>query len=329
MQEIEVQSNKNVKSFTGHQEKLEFAILNYQKALASGNVRIIDNAYKNVIKLYPPMMHLQEWYTQYHYLYDSLEDFQEDYIRIFCNVLSAWKPRNARKISRYDGTGEFKNYFIGALQHNYINLVKADNAGKRNPSCKCPICEKWVNPLSTHLRSSHVDLLWAQLKINGHDIENLTNCPLCKSHKLPRQYNCLINEDEICTGAGDCAECKRVGINNAIRKHMLSKHSTLLFQRFNETYPGYQTVSPRALSIYTNEDEDGDEGCYYDKVEERNNLNNLMSMDLNDIENKILANILNGSTNLKFDAALYNCSIEEFNDAIDGLRDKMSIAGLE
>jgi len=171
--------------------------------------------------------------------------------------------------------------------------------------------------------------LWAQLKINGHNIETLTNCPLCKSHKLPRQYNCLINEGEICTGAGDCAECKRVGINNAIRKHMLSKHSTLLFQRFNETYPGYQTVSPRALSIYTNEDEDGDEGCYYDKVEERNNLNNLMSMDLNDIENKILANILNGSTNLKFDAALYNCSIEEFNDAIDGLRDKMSIAGLE
>ncbi len=82
-------------------------------------------------------------------------------------------------------------------------------------------------------------------------------------------------------------------------------------------------------TVHTNEDEDGDEGCYYDKVEERNNLNNLMSMDLNDIENKILANILNGSTNLKFDAALYNCSIEEFNDAIDGLRDKMSIAGLE
>ena len=49
MQETEVQPNKNVKSYTGHQEKLEFAILNYQKALASGNVRIIDNAYKKVI----------------------------------------------------------------------------------------------------------------------------------------------------------------------------------------------------------------------------------------------------------------------------------------
>ena len=52
-------------------------------------------------------------------------------------------------------------------------------------------------------------------------------------------------------------------------------------------------------------------------------------MDLNEIENKILSNILNGSTSLKFDAALYNCSIEEFNDAIDGLKDKMSLAGLE
>ena len=146
MQESEV-LNKSSKSFTGHQEKLEFAILKYQKALASGQVRIIDNAYKNVIKLYPPMMHLQEWYTQYHYLYDSLEDFQQDYIRIFCNVLSAWKPRNARKASRYDGTGEFKNYFIGALQHNYINLVHT-NIGVSLPEPKGDNLTNWPKTFS-------------------------------------------------------------------------------------------------------------------------------------------------------------------------------------
>ncbi len=315
---------------TGHQERLEGAILNYQKILATGNARLIDSAYKNVCRLYPPLMHLQEWYQQYHYLYDSQEDFQQDYIRIFCNVLSAWKPRNVRKQSRYDGTGEFKNYFIGALQHNYINLVKADNAGKRNPSCRCPICDKWVNPLSTHLRTHHVDLLWDQLSINGFDIEKLKNCPYCKSHKLPRQYECLAVEGDICNGANEgCENCRAAAINKAIKKHMLSKHSSLLFQRFNEVHPNYQTVSPRAMSVYTTEDEEGDEACYYDKIQDNNSVNKLLSLDLNEIENKIITNVLNGSINLKFDASLYNCSIEEFNSAMDGLRDKMSLIGLE
>jgi len=241
---------------SGHQERLEGAILKYQKILATGNVRMIDNAYKNVCRLYPPLMHLQEWYQQYHYLYDSQEDFQQDYIRIFCNVLSAWKPRGVRKQSRYDGTGEFKNYFIGALQHNYINLVKADNAGKRNPSCRCPICDKWVNPLSTHLRTHHVNLLWEQLSINGFDIEKIKNCPYCKSHKLPRTYECLSVEGEICNGTNEgCENCREASVNKAIKKHMLSKHSSLLFQRFNEIHPNYQTVSPRAMSVYTTEDQ--------------------------------------------------------------------------
>ncbi len=315
---------------SGHQERLEGAILNYQKILATGNVRMIDNAYKNVCRLYPPLMHLQEWYQQYHYLYDSQEDFQQDYIRIFCNVLSAWKPRGVRKQSRYDGTGEFKNYFIGALQHNYINLVKADNAGKRNPSCRCPICDKWVNPLSTHLRTHHVNLLWEQLSINGFDIEKIKNCPYCKSHKLPRTYECLSVEGEVCNGTNEgCENCREAAINKAIKKHMLSKHSSLLFQRFNEIHPNYQTVSPRAMSVYTTEDEEGDEACYYDKIQDSNSVNKLLSLNLNEIENKIIKNVLNGSVNLKFDASLYNCSVEEFNIAMDGLRDKMSLIGLE
>ena len=263
MQKKEIVNNASTVRETGHQEKLESAILYYQKILAGGNSRLIDQAYKNVCRLYPPLMHLQEWYQQYHYLYDSQEDFQQDYIRIFCNVLSAWKPRGVRKQSRYDGTGEFKNYFIGALQHNYINLVKADNAGKRNPSCRCPICDKWVNPLSTHLRTHHVDLLWDQLSINGFDINKIKNCPYCKSHKLPRSYECLSEEGEICNGTNEgCENCREAAITKAIKKHMLSKHSSLLFQRFNEIHPNYQTVSPRAMSVYTTEDTEGDEACY-------------------------------------------------------------------
>ena len=33
----------------------------------------------------------------------------------------------------------------------------------------------------------------------------------------------------------------------------------MLFQKFNELYPDYQTVSPRALSVYMSEDDDSDD----------------------------------------------------------------------
>ena len=70
------------------QENLEAAILRYQKSLLSNNKNLIDKYYKEICKLYPPYLHMQEWWNQYHYLYDSQEDFASDYIKIFCNVLS-------------------------------------------------------------------------------------------------------------------------------------------------------------------------------------------------------------------------------------------------
>ena len=147
---------------------------------------------------------------------------------------------------------------------------------------------------------------------------------------MPRQYDCLANEGETCNGSNEgCENCREAAINKAIKKHMLSKHSSLLFQRFNEIHPNYQTVSPRAMSVYTTEDSEGDETCYYDKVQDGNDMNKLMSLDLSEIENKIVMTVLNGSSNIKFDAGLYNCSIDEFNDALDGLKDKMTFIGMD
>ena len=42
---------------------------------------------------------------------------------------------------------------------------------KRNPTQKCPICEKWVNPLSTHLLNHHRHLLWNHLDEIKIDLE--------------------------------------------------------------------------------------------------------------------------------------------------------------
>ena len=309
------------------QENLEVAILKYQESLLSGNKWRIDRQYKEVCKLYPPYLHMQEWWNQYHYLYDSQEDFASDYIKIFCNVLSNWKPRNSRKISRYGGSGEFKNYFIGALQHNYINLVKADNAGKRNPSQKCPICEKWVNPLSTHILVHHHHILWDHLKNTGIILAELERCSFCKSHKMPRSYECL--EDCEDKKDGSCEKCMIIQRTAIIRKHILSKHSTMLFQKFNELYPNYQTVSPRALSVYMSEEDDNENICYYDSLKDENKINNLMNLTLDEVENKIISTILNGSSKLKYDSKLYGCSASEFNKAVENIKTKMSLIGIE
>ena len=309
------------------QENLEKAILKYQEALLTGDKWRIDRNYKEVCKLYPPYLHMQEWWNQYHYLYDSHEDFASDYIKIFCNVLSNWKPRNSRKVSRYGGSGEFKNYFIGALQHNYINLVKADNAGKRNPSQKCPICDKWVNPLSTHILIHHHHILWDHLKNTGINLEELERCNFCKSHKMPRSYECLENCEDKKDGC--CEKCMIIQRTAIIKKHILSKHSSMLFQKFNELYPDYQTVSPRALSVYMSEDDDSDDICYYDSLRNDNKVNDLMNLTLNDVESKIIANILNGSSKLKYDSKLYGCSASEFNKAVENIKTKMSLIGIE
>ena len=309
------------------QENLEKAILRYQDSLLSGNKWRIDRCYKEVCKLYPPYLHMQEWWSQYHYLYDSQEDFASDYIKIFCNVLSNWKPRNTRKVSRYGGSGEFKNYFIGALQHNYINLVKADNAGKRNPTQKCPVCEKWVNPLSTHILHHHADILWKHLIDTGIVLEEVERCPFCKSHKMPRSYECLENCEHKKDGA--CVECIIVQRTAIIKKHILSKHSSKLFQKFNELFPDYQTVSPRALSVYLPEENDGDDVCYYDNIKDDNKIHSLLRISMSAVESKILQHILNGNSKLKFDPKLYDCTSTEFYNAVENIKNKMSLVGIE
>lgn len=308
------------------QENLEQAILKYQKSLSTNNNQLIDRDYKEVCKLYPPLMHMAEWWNQYHYLYDSQEDFTQDYIRVFCNVLSNWKPRGIRKKSRYDGTGEFKNYFIGALQHNYINLVKADNAGKRNPYQKCPICETWVNPLSTHILNHHGHILWDHLEATNIKIHEISRCPFCKSHKMPRTFECLEQcENKI---SGGCDQCKKSITIAALKKHFLSKHSSMLFQKFNQLYPNYQTISPRAMSVYMAEEED-DENCYYDHVEDTNKLDNLLQYSMSDLESKIINLALNGTKDLRYDSKVYNCSFDEFQEALENIKNKMALVGLE
>lgn len=314
------------------QENIENAILKYQNSLLTNNKDLIEKCYREICKLYPPLLHSQEWWLQYNYLFDSKEDFEADYIRVFCNVLSKWKPKSKRKQSRYNGTGEFKNYFIGALQHNYINFVKRDSAAKRNINQKCPICNQWVNPLSSHLLKVHKELMWEQMEEQGHVLCELEKCPLCKTHKMPRSYSCLENCD--LKVEGGCEKCIKNQKLDLLKSHLISKHSTLLFQRFNKLYPNNPTVSPRSLSVYLSDENDSEDNCYYDQLENVKTLGDLYNIDITDLEIKIIEKVLktpikNDHISVEYDAKSYKCSQDEFNKALNSLRNKMSIVGLE
>jgi hypothetical protein len=144
---------------------------------------------------------------------------------------------------------------------------------------------------------------------------------------MPRSYECLENCEN--KKDGSCEECMIIQRTAIIRKHILSKHSSMLFQKFNELYPDYQTVSPRALSVYMSEEDDNEDICYYDSLKDENKINNLMNLSLDEVENKIIATILNGSSKLKYDSKLYGCTASEFNKAVENIKTKMSLIGIE
>jgi len=102
----------------------------------------------------------------------------------------------------------------------------------------------------------------------------------------------------------------------------------MLFQKFNELYPNYQTISPRAMSVYMSEDDD-DENCYYDHVEDKNKIQNLMRFSMSEIEFKIINSALSGTKDIKYDPKVYNCTLNEFQEALENVKDKMALVGLE
>jgi hypothetical protein len=291
------------------QEQLEEAVLNYQVAYKKGGA-FIEAAYKRVVNLYDPLDFYHAWYEQYKYLFDSEEDFISDYLRVFVTVLLNWKPRNLRKKSRYNGSGEFKNYFIGSLYHNFINMVKSDQAAKRNLTKQCPICNEWVNPISTHLISCHSNLLWDYLEEINIDIDSLTSCPICSNYKLPKSAN---NKEKI---------------KEQIKAHFISKHTSLLFHKFNDLFPDISTISPKLVSSFIEEDEDDLD--IYDVTEDKDYLvSNLLLMDLSEFERKIVEQILNGEIEIFYKPEKHKCTQEEWDMAMENIKEAMNICGFK
>jgi len=292
------------------QLRLEDAVLKYQAVSALGDKNDIELAYKKITSLYNPLDFYHNWHDQYYYLFDSQEDFVADYLRVFATVLLGWKPRSQRAKSRYEGSGEFKNYFIGSLYHNYINMVKSDQAAKRNITKLCPICNEWVNPISTHLIMDHSHLLWQYLEEMDIDIESLSSCPLCTNFKVAKSNN----------------DPRK--ITELLKAHFISKHTSLLFSKFNEMHPEISTISPKVTSTSVHE---GDEELdLYEVVEEKNNLlNKLHFLNLTDVQKHAIEQILNGDTTLVYKPDKYKCTKEQWEIEMESLRETISIYGYE
>lgn len=307
------------------QTRLEEAVIHYQTVLDSGSTRDINAAYQNVCSLYQPLAYIHVWYRKYHHFYDSKEDFVQVYLFKFLNCLQSWKPKHLRAPSLYDGKGTFANYFWGALDKMYSNRIKEIlGTAKRNIGCLCPICNVWCNVIGTHLRDAHTDLLFEQIEIMGLKLQDYTTCPLCKSHKAPRRTDCIHVDKKM----PSCTDCLANTNLIALKKHLIDKHSSLLFERFQERFPDHITLSSRPMSVNTGEDDEGNSHSLYDTIADSNKIDNLLNANLSPVQKQIVETIiLSRALAVEFKEDLYKCTPEEFQEALDDLRTKMVLFG--
>lgn len=311
----------SVKNRTDNQGDLEICILKYQEAIKQNNRFDVHDMYVKICEIYTPSNYSNVWWRKYGYLFEEKDDFEQEYLRIFCRVLKEWRPRESRGESRYGGKGYFQNFFYGSLSHHFTNMVKSMSSNKRNVAMRCPICEQWCNTLSTHLREHHADLLWQYLESCGKNVEELISCPFCKTYKPLKTVECPHSTIA-------CENCSKSANTENIKKHLMSKHSNYLFEKFHDIFPNHQTISSKPMSIHFHDD-DNEESSIYDVVESDDGFDSLLSLSLSEIQKKMISKVLNGASSVKYDASLYKCTQQEFQKEFEELKTVMILCGLE
>lgn len=289
-----------------NQACLESAILTYQKAKHTKNKTTIDLAYESVCKYYEPKDYIGKWYQQYGFLYDEYSDFEQEYLIVFASSLAKWKPKNERPMSKFNGSGEFKNYFWSSLQNHFSNAIKKRNASKRNCGAICPICGEYASVLSKHILEAHEHLMWERIARSNVDLTNLTNCPCCKSFKHKKN--------------------SKLTRHKQIIQHLRSSHSSLIFEEFNEKYPDYN-ISTEPISVYLNED--NEDMCLYDTEPDQSSaMSNFWNLDFTPLQQDIIQKLLNGQSVDKLHHTSFKCTPKELNRAIHSIQDAMILAGI-
>ena len=164
-----------------------------------------------IIDVYNPRQYQKAWFDTYGFLFDySWEDFDQEYMECFFSSCVKYKPKLGRKLN---------SYFYGTLKYAMINILKGKAAQFRNLKVRCPLCEKLVVPLSTHLLRKHPELADELYEMIDKDMSETKGCPFCPTSYKKMTFK---NDDER-------------------RFHTMSKHSSLIFDMFNKKYPGHNT----------------------------------------------------------------------------------------
>jgi hypothetical protein len=105
-------------------------------------------------------------------------------------------------------------------------------------------------------------------------------------------------------------------------------HSTYLFERFHDLYPTHVTLSPKPATVNVQSQDESDLNLY-DVISEDSRLEELLRHSLSPIQKVMLTRVFNGANLISYDADVYNCTPEEFEAELDGLRTTMTLCGLE
>lgn len=194
-------------------ERMKNLPINEQKKIMKKAIDIAIKMYQEswnqedfdlIVDLYQPKKYIPYWNKKYGHLLDNnYDDFASEYMLCFVKACNSYKKSN-KKISSY-----FNNYFFSTLSNHFKNMMSQKSCSKRNPSSICPLCNKEVAPLNTHILKEHHDLIEKMVEEKNVD----DKCPFCSEE---------LNGEKL-------------------YKHIASKHSSMVYEYFQKFFPNYNT----------------------------------------------------------------------------------------
>ena len=173
-----------------------------------------------VRSIYDPGGYSWKWRERYLHLFDSTEDFDSIFEECFVKACRGYADEEARHRLGIEvmGNGSFNNYFYGVLTKTFANIMKSKACGSRNPDIRCPICDAIVAPLNLHILRDHDEYSNEIVAaIVGKQSDKQWTCSLCPPYA--RKVKFVEGEE--------------------LRRHIVSKHSSAVFERFSRDYPNH------------------------------------------------------------------------------------------
>ena len=170
--------------------------------------------------IYEPERYSWRWRERYSHLFDSTEDFDSVYEECFVRACRGYADEAGRKSLGIEvmGNGSFNNYFYGVLGNTFANIMKSKSCESRNPGLRCPACDAIVAPLNTHVLRDHSEYADSIVsEIVGKQGTKPWICSLCPAYARKMKF-----EDK-----------------EDLRKHVVAKHSTAVFERFSREHPNH------------------------------------------------------------------------------------------